>query len=557
MPSRAHAAFALAVSLALSLPVPARALSPEGVEAWRADLAFAADSLPRAHARFFHTLSREDYRRELDDLSARLPALEHHEVVVELARIIVRVGDGHSRVTFPFDRTAGFVTGHSTTAPPRVPGLVFRHFPVRFGLFGDSLWVIRTDEAHRALLGGRVVRLGRVTAGEAIRAVEPVVQRDNESGVRNLLPTWLVCPEVLAARGVIADLERLELEVEDAGGRRRTGTFAPADTGRAVTWIEARPADAALRWRMDRAPERAHWFEILPEQKAVYGRILLVRDQGPQTLARFADSLLTAFESSHARRLVLDLRGNDGGDGTLRLPLLLNLIRSRATTEPGALWTLIDRGTFSAAVMTAADLEKWTPAIFAGEMTGGDPNSYGDSRRTVLPRSGITVRLSTLYWQDSDPRDRRRGITPHLPVALTFDDWKNGRDPVLEAALADHAPAAASAVRHWAGTAAYKWGRYPVTLMLAEPGAANGGTIDLPAFGHRNRALLSGALADGVLRASWLADGETWRLEVVPATPADGGAPRLVGTIAFNGRLVPVVLEARDSASAGNQAGAR
>ena len=52
--------------------------------------------------------------------------------------------------------------------------------------------------------------------------------------------------------------------------------------------------------------------------------------------------------------------------------------------QPGGLWALIDRGTFSAAVMMSADLEMRTPTLLAGEKTGGHPNSYGDSRRVVL-----------------------------------------------------------------------------------------------------------------------------------------------------------------------------
>ena len=51
-------------------------------------------------------------------------------------------------------------------------------------------------------------------------------------------------------------------------------------------------------------------------------------------------------------------------------------------------------------------LERWTPATFVGEPTGDPPNGYGDPKRTVLPNSGLTVQVSTLYWQVSNPKDR-------------------------------------------------------------------------------------------------------------------------------------------------------
>src|SRR4029079_12222584 len=101
--------------------------------------------------------------------------------------------------------------------------------------------------------------------------------------------------------------------------------------------------------------------------------------------------------------------------------------------RPGGLWVLTDRGTFSAAVMIAAALENPTTGLFAGEKTGGHPNSYGDSRRIVLPQTGLTVRVSSLYWQLTGPRDQRDGITPLVPIEARFADWKANRDPVLDA----------------------------------------------------------------------------------------------------------------------------
>ena len=69
-----------------------------------------------------------------------------------------------------------------------------------------------------------------------------------------------------------------------------------------------------------------------------------------------------------------------------------------------------------------------------GEPTGGKVNSYGDSARITLPKSGITVRVSTLWWQQ-DERDRRSSTAPHIPSALTFEDYRSNHDPALRAAL--------------------------------------------------------------------------------------------------------------------------
>jgi len=52
----------------------------------------------------------------------------------------------------------------------------------------------------------------------------------------------------------------------------------------------------------------------------------------------------------------------------------------------------------------------------------------------VLPNSHLTVRVSSLYWQQSDPRDTREFIEVNIPAPLTFADYAAGRDPALEVA---------------------------------------------------------------------------------------------------------------------------
>jgi tetratricopeptide (TPR) repeat protein len=133
-------------------------------------------------------------------------------------------------------------------------------------------------------------------------------------------------------------------------------------------------------------------------------------------------------------RLVLDLRLNRGGNGELNRPILLSLIRARTLDRPGRLFVLIGRGTWSAAQSLVNELERYTEATFVGEPTGGKVNSYGDSVKITLPHSGITVRVSSLWWQ-GDERDKRPWIAPQVAADLTSADYRANVDPALEAAL--------------------------------------------------------------------------------------------------------------------------
>jgi hypothetical protein len=527
------AAFAWAACSTLVLaPTACAAVPAERVERWRQDLAFVADSLPRGHANLFHDVSRVRFGAALDSLAERVPRLDHDEITVELARIIALVHDGHTRLTFPFDSTAGFFTGHTTTAAPRVPGLVFRHLPVRLREFADGLYVVKASPEQRALLGGRVVGLGDRTIDEARSAVEPTIQRDNDQQVRDLMPTWLVVPEILHARGVTRDRDAVRIVVQSPGGARVEAMLHPDAVGVAPSWVDARDP-GPLPWP-DREPSRAHWWTLLPKTTAIYARYREVRDDGPCTVEAFASAMLNELAEGRGDRLILDLRGNVGGNGYLNRPLLHGIIGAPLLRRPGSLFVLADRGTFSAAMMLLADLETHTPAIIVGEKTGGRPNGYGDSRRVRLPNTGLTVRASTLYWQTTDPRDTRDGITPHVQAEPTFADWKAGRDPVLDSTLAMIGPASDFA-GDWAGIVSVDQERVPIRLKI---GRASGGgrvvgieapDLGVPAGEGRDVKVESATLSFVVPGDQPLA----FRLRARRTT--------LVGTVRFQGSLLPLV----------------
>ena len=80
-------------------------------------------------------------------------------------------------------------------------------------------------------------------------------------------------------------------------------------------------------------------------------------------------------------------------------------------------------------MMFTLDLEKHTNAIFVGEPAGARPNHYGDSRKIRLPNSGLTLRVSTLYWQYAGPKDDRSSVPPQIPVRFVSDDLRTGATP--------------------------------------------------------------------------------------------------------------------------------
>src|SRR5207248_10863539 len=89
---------------------------------------------------------------------------------------------------------------------------------------------------HSSAAGARLLAIGDTPATEAYDAMRALVSRDNEMGVRATAPELLTIPEVLHARGVLGDPERVLYVVQRPSGESLTCALHPA---------EALPADLA------------------------------------------------------------------------------------------------------------------------------------------------------------------------------------------------------------------------------------------------------------------------------------------------------------------------
>ena len=423
------AAFVAGILLSLAAPgALAQSTSPldtTEVRLWREDLAFLRTEMPARHANLFHAMTRAQFDSALQAIDQRLPRIARHQVIVELEKLAALVGDGHSNVS-----------------PWRDTSAVFQQLPVALYWFEDGIFVRATTKEYAALLGARVVRIGGVRAEEALARVRPLISRDNEMGVRAWTPVLLTMPEVLHAIGLSADPTRATFLLETTTGRREvslpaTGRF-PMLTGETdLTWTK-RPgwADARERapeppWLSD--PQNKYWYRYLAETHSLYCQLNAIQQNPEDSLRVFFARAIATADSARAERFVLDLRLNGGGDGSLNRDIVRSLIKSRYDA-PGRLVVITGRRTWSAAQMLINELENIADVVFVGEPSASKGNVFGDSKKIVLPNSRLTVRVSSLYWQQSDPRDTREFIPVTVSAPLTFADYASGRDPALEAA---------------------------------------------------------------------------------------------------------------------------
>ena len=413
------------LGLLLACIPTAWAMPPDDARAWREDLQSMAREMERTHKNLFHTQTREQFASAIATLDERIPKLERHEVIVEMAKIVAAVGDGHTNIY-----------------PTRDAKIGFHSLPVALTFFGDELYVRAAHESQRSLVGARVLRIGDKDVREAFALVKQMVGRDNEQGARYWAPYLLGMPEVLHAFRITRTLDEVPLTLMTDRGEQRVSLRAlgPVEimSGDIATlfnrrggWVDVRDLSGKPEPAWLRGTASEFHFERMGS--LLYVQINAVVNTPEETLAQFAARLHDEIATAKPEKVVIDLRLNRGGNGMLIPPLIRTLIQSETIDRPDRLFAIIGPATFSAAQKLADALEEYTNATFVGEPSGSKGNAFGDSRKIMLPNSGMTVRASIYFWQDWHPQDKRDAIVPEIAAPLTLEAYRDNLDPALEA----------------------------------------------------------------------------------------------------------------------------
>ena len=423
-------AFTVLVSLGV-VPLSAVAQNVLTAQQWREDLRYLAEQIPKTHPRAFHQITRQQFETAVADLDARIPELSDHAVEVEFARLVALLGEGHSRLSLP--GLPDPMTDVPDVTPFKDPRLAFHRLPVRLYLFSDGLFVTAATGEFRSLVGARVLRIGSRPAQVALDAVQPVINRDNDMGVRLIAPDLVVVPEVLYALHVIAEPSHSILTFRTKEGKEVDVDLSPLPAGAQPRWLGSYENFHAPLPLCLHHSDKNLWAEYLADSKTVFIRINVIQDSAIESVAQFARQVSSLAGSSPAERVVIDLRDCHGGDNQKFRALLLEFIRDARINKLGRLFVIIGRGTFSAAVNATSDLERLSNSIFVGEPTAGAPSSWGDPKKIILPNSGLIARVSTIYWRDWTPDESLPWIAPDVSATASSADYFAGRDPAMDA----------------------------------------------------------------------------------------------------------------------------
>ncbi len=355
-----------------------------------------------------------------------------------MTEVISEVGCGHSSLWIPGD--------YWIVAPERL-------FPLRLSSAGEAFYVTGSfAESTGDSLSGDA---GKIPMGSEIRSINGEAFEDIVAHLESLTSADGLNPAFRRAKVA----QHFAVKYAMAYGFPEDFTITYQEPGMYLS--EEAMLHGVSKVQVDRGMKPHNELsmkELRQGQVALLTINTFIYYDQVDMFRSFMDSVFQVIDQKGIDKLILDLRGNGGGDpfcssylwGYLqhepepyfedhygRYDTLANVIPQATRHFKGDLYTLIDGLGFSTTGHFCGLLKYHQVGKFVGSETGATYTCTGNATYPALDETGIMVGTARVmrYTAAVKNMDPRRGVIPDYPVESTQKDLINGRDAVLEYAL--------------------------------------------------------------------------------------------------------------------------
>lgn len=382
-------------------------------ETWAKDISYLEKRINELHYSPNHSISKTELSKEFQNLKTKIATLNDEQIVVELMKIVGSLGNGHNLII--------------PTSPKKG---ALKKLPVQFYQFNDGLFIVDAEIGFEKWIGHEVESIENTSTEEAIQKTNTINARDNDMQTLWLGPYYLGLPDVLKGLGIVENANQVTITLKDRNGKSQKVIMNP------ISWnFSGFPKMPKLKDHEQplflSKIEDPYWYKLTPENNSIYVQFNVVTQKKTQSLEDFNIELRSQISKNNIQHLILDLRHNHGGNGSILPPMLKTIINFEVMNPNGKVFVLMGRETYSAAQNLLTDITKYTNVILVGEPSGSKPNHIGEAGWFKLPYSGLMGLISTQFHQTSKAEDNRKWIAPHIPINVSSTDYFNGNDKAL------------------------------------------------------------------------------------------------------------------------------
>lgn len=340
----------------------------------------------------FRGIGRANINRHIDEARQHALANAKDDFLLSLMCLLALPGNAHTRL---------------------IPNTAISVFPLRFATIGNAVRLLDAAPAFAGEVGGELISINgvpiREIEGAATRFLAGTRQRRGVIG-----PILFAWPRALLRLGVHYDGDTIEYRI-----RNETGQISEL-----VLDTANRVLGSAFYPRNEHGKANASWSPKSFLEIKNFGEtgLLLVLpsffDPGEASLSSAVSDAADLVRSHPDIALLIDVRGNTGGNFLLTMPLIDAISEGAKDRRVGL---LVDKFTFSAAIVFVAILKHRLGARLKliGEEMGDGLKFFAEGGAIDLPSSGAVVRYSSAFhdWaggsiDETTPREIAEAVVP-------------------------------------------------------------------------------------------------------------------------------------------------
>ena len=403
------------------------------------DIDYMINDIERIHPNLYHSINKEDFISRVQIIKNQLPdSISKIEVWIRLNEILALISEGHTYFRPPADDMGDFLKFPFTVKIDNST----KHFVIN-GSPIDSL---------KKYIGVRIISINDIPTDSLLYILLKYTGAENES--------YSIFKTGLHFEYAIYTLFR-EPEYFNIGFQE--GENIINHRFKSIKNIQTKA-------------EPNYTFRIVNDN---IGLIDMNRMNSIRDFKKFSKSTFKTINNKNISKLIIDFRGDPGGDSEIGDELMKYLSDmpftqwekvfvkvsqvsrelynypsekdtiaerdlSNNLTEPyppkmrfsGKLILLIDGGTFSSAGSATWCISHYKLGTTVGEETSGLGVHYGNVIKRNLPITGLTYYTSHMKWYQVGANDSStHGLIPDYEAKLSIEDIKIQKDSVLEYAI--------------------------------------------------------------------------------------------------------------------------
>lgn len=376
---------------------------------WKEDLEIYKSLLEEKHINLYHTVTKEAFTNEWEEIYGNLNSLENLDVITKLMRLTRRIHDGHTSIS--------------------LSNVSWHQFPFEIKNIEGKWRVVKTLKAYEHLLYASLESINNIPIQQVAKQISEVAQFvENKYSLKERTGSYLTTAELLFNLNIIDDLQTANFNFLDKNNKKRSLLLHTVE--KEYWYKQPNLSEVVLQVSQIKKPidRRSDlWYAPILETNALY--INFKSYPTFEVMQRIGEQLVGYIQENSIKQVIIDMRENGGGDlyvGTV-LAYALNLADS-IDWEHGV-YVLTSNHTFSAATSNAALFKQLLNAKIVGQPTGSNPNGYQDMDTFTLPNSKLVVTYSKRLFRLSEIQNT--ALKPDVVINQSEADLLLGKDTVL------------------------------------------------------------------------------------------------------------------------------